>query len=1341
MRRPENCIYIIQGELNLLVTALRRSHRWLTHNHQDDDQDPLVSSFSQLKDLLNTVTDLSEVSPNEVLGPFLEVIRSEETTGPITGMALGSINKFLSYGFIDPSCDMATAAIENVADAVTHARFVGTDPNSDEVVLMKILHVLRTMLLTEAGVLLTNESVCEIMQSCFRICFEMRLSELLRKSAEHTLMDMVQVLFSRLPHFKEDPKWLINMKKLKMRASGMDPTHNNKYKKRSPKPKPKKIQGGSGGGATGHGTLHPMARSDSPSQCATPPPGEHEKCGASEQVSRVAPPDADTPLAGAISDVEATLERSEVIATTPVTGTKTVVDIQTSFQRACEDGDNLHDSITDTSGQPVLGLDMGGQPVLGPDTSGQPSIQPGTSAQLVVGPETSGQSSLESDTQDTVQSGTPQVIDDVTGDTNQGYVAGMDTCPVTLATDRTEGISCTVQTTSDTKTGDTETPTDGVEGDTPREASAPPPNRSSGHEVDYVNPRGVRFTSHHRGSGPLVPYGLPCVRELFRFLMSLTNPLDRQNTDVMVHMGLSLLTVALEAGADHISKFNSLLYLIKDDMCKNLFFLLQSDRLSLFAAAIRVCFLLFECMRSHLKFQLEMYLNKLIDIIVSDSPRISYEQREIALDSIVQLLRIPGLVTELYLNYDCDLYSSSLFEDLMKLLSKNAFPVSGLFTTHLLSLDALLAVIDSIEQHCQHVMLHSSSTATDHSRLSASPNTASLDGKMSRADERMERNSPTPPPVLGLTGNKAGITTDLEGNKTKGKEARSGPKVRPNRMKVSSEIPSAEVLTAIKQKKKVYHMGTELFNQKPSKGITYLQEHGLLVTPLDPSEVVVFIKENHKLDKKQIGEFVSRRKNEPILVAFLKSFNFEDTRVDESLRMLLESFRLPGEAPVISYILEHFADHWHKMTGETFVNADAAFTLAYAVIMLNVDQHNTNAKKQNVPMTSKEFKKNVKGVNGGGDFDQDMLEEIYNAIKADEIVMPAEQTGLVKENYLWKMLLRRGATNEGNFLHVATGMFDHDLFALVWGPTVAALSFVFDKSSDEAIIQKAVSGFRKCAMISAHYGMSDVFDNLVISLCKFTTLLSSAESADMIPVQFGNNSKAQLSARTVFGLAHRHGDILRDGWKNILDCILQLYRAKLLPDLLVKVEDFVDPNGKISLIREETPAQRNDTGVLSSFYSYFTLAESMPQRGPAPEEQDAIHRAQSCILDCHIDQLITETKFLRADSLAELLKALLVASRCPEVQETMNGTLCDEDSVVFFLELLIRVVLQNRDRIGPFWQSIRDHIYNIVVNNASTNSFLVERAIVGLLRLAIRLLRRDDLAPQVRGHLVVRKFF
>ena len=67
---------------------------------------------------------------------------------------------------------------------------------------------------------------------------------------------------------------------------------------------------------------------------------------------------------------------------------------------------------------------------------------------------------------------------------------------------------------------------------------------------------------------------------------------------------------------------------------------------------------------------LQMYIAKLMEIVVSESGRVTDEKREMSLESIVQLLRIPGLVTELYLNYDCDLYSSNLFEDLMKLLSK-----------------------------------------------------------------------------------------------------------------------------------------------------------------------------------------------------------------------------------------------------------------------------------------------------------------------------------------------------------------------------------------------------------------------------------------------------------------------------------------------------------------------------------------------------------------------------------------------------------------------------------------------------------------------------------------------
>lgn len=49
-------------------------------------------------------------------------------------------------------------------------------------------------------------------------------------------------------------------------------------------------------------------------------------------------------------------------------------------------------------------------------------------------------------------------------------------------------------------------------------------------------------------------------------------------------------------------------------------------------------------------------------------------------------------------------------------------------------------------------------------------------------------------------------------------------------------------------------------------------------------------------------------------------------------------------------------------------------------------------------------------------------------------------------------------------------------------------------------------------------------------------------------------------------------------------------------------------------------------------------------KGPTPEEQEAMKNAQACIDECHVEQLVHDTKFLRADSLLELVKALIFAS-------------------------------------------------------------------------------------------------
>ncbi|KAM9848105.1 Golgi-specific brefeldin A-resistance guanine nucleotide exchange factor 1 [Aulostomus maculatus] len=1213
-------IYIVQGEITTVVGAIKRNSRWNTHTPLDEEQDPLLNSFGHLKEILNNIKELLDVEPNVFLRPFLEVVRSEDTTGPITGLALTSVNKFLSYGLIDANHEAAAEAIENMADAVTHARFVGTDPASDEVVLMKILQVLRTLLLTPVGAHLTNESVCEIMQSCFRICFEMRLSELLRKSAEHTLVDMVQLLFSRLPQFKEESKSYVgaSMKKLKMRAGSMSESSKWKKQKRSPRP-PR------------HMVRSPSGQMD-PNQPTTL---------------------SNNNLSGGVLFIEQG-------SSTP------------SMPASESAGSSISSPTTTDSGLDPCSKATSREDLSDLEQCSSSATIPSTATTLP-GPEPASPDAQSEGTQSASVESIPAVLEDKDSMTEQSESASV-------------------------------------------------------HDMDYVNPRGVRFTqSTQRDGASLIPYGLPCLRELFRFLISLTNPHDRHNTDAMMHMGLQLLTVALESA--HIANYQSLLGLVKDELCRHLFQLLSVDRMNLYASSIRVCFLLFESMRMHLKFQLEMYLKRLMDIITSENIKMPYEMKEMALEALVQLWRIPSFVTELYINYDCDFYCSNLFEDLTKLLSKNAFPVSGqLYTTHLLSLEALLTVIDSTEAHCQAKVLNNT-ILHDHteSLLEEGEGSAKIGTDTSADVDRLVStnglslaqvgSNPVCPPTSGnLMAEKMRLgRQDQVDNDPAEKRA---PK-RPHRF--STYLPDSQELMEIRTKKKLLITGTEQFNQKPKKGIQFLQEKGLLSNPIDNNQVAQWLRENPRLDKKMIGEYISDRKNMELLDSFVSTFTFQGLRIDEALRLYLEAFRLPGEAPVIQRLLETFTNNWHKVNSFPFMTNDAGFALAYAVIMLNTDQHNHNVRKQNIPMTVEQFKKNLKGVNGNKDFDQDMLEDIYNAIKNEEIVMPDEQTGLVKENYVWSVLLHRGATPEGIFLHLPPDSYDHDLFTMTWGPTIAALSYVFDKSLDDNIIQKAITGFRKCAMIAAHYGFNDVFDNLIISLCKFTTL--SSESVENLPSVFGSNSKAQTAAKTVFDLVHRHGNILREGWKNIMDSMLQLFRAELLPKAMVEVEDFVEPNGKISLQREETPSNRGESAVLS-FVNWLTLsgAEQSGLRGPSMENQEAKQTAILCIKQCDPEKLITESKFLQLESLQELMKALI--SVTPD-EETY-----DEEDSAFCLEMVLRIVLENRDRVSCVWQTVRDHLRHTCIH-ANESCFLVERAVVGLLRLAIRLLRREEISSQV----------
>lgn len=1197
---PGGGIYVVEGEVSLLMTAMRRGARWSSHSHQDEDQDTLMKGLATLKEALNDAENLAQLEPSVFLAPFLEVIRSEETTGPVTSLALSAVNKIISYGLIDPDHSAVASCVESVADAVTHARFVGTDASGDGVVLMRILQVLRGLMLSPAGNFLSNESVCEIMLSCFRICFETRLSELLRKTAEHCLRDMVQHLFTRLPQFADDTRVLLNMKK--MRTNGMENTRTKNRKNKTYVKQKTKLS-----------------------------------------------PDEDESEAQLLSPVERV--RADHLATTPVTPASNIVDMQGSLDRGTPDRvdeDKNENKMNSTKTESKIEESDKNQANTETNNE-QDSIKDSTKTDESTKIENKEGLEMEKvmlndETQSKDKVDDTKILSNDSGDKTSTPQSPSDiqASPVEEEDKAVNLVQSPVGSVEDLSVDDN--------GNTNRETVLPKIKVEAELPEEYVNTQGVRFTPLQQ----LAPYGALCVRELFRFLVSLCSPLDKQNTEVMMHLGLSLLQVALEVSADALANFPSLLSLVKDDLCRNLILLLGSDRLSILAADLQVSFLLFESLREYLKFQMEYYFTKLMELVNSDSNRITYEQRELALEAIVRLWRIPGLPAELYLNFDCGLYSTNLYEDLTKLLSKNASAVSGgMHSMQFISLDALIMLIEGIESRCKGI-----------------------------------------------------------------EEQRKAPRHSP-----SENLPTRDELLATKANKRWLVLGTEKFNEKPRSGINLLAERGLLGgTPghPDPQKIAKLLKENPGLDKKEIGDYISRRDNREVLECFVKSFDFRQTRIDQALRLYLESFRLPGEAPLISLLLEHFAEHWHTSNGEPFASADAAFTLSYAVIMLNVDQHNYNVKRQNTPMTPQGFKKNLKKVNGGADFDQDMLDEMYTAIKSEEIVMPAEQTGLVKENYLWKVLLRRGTSPESTYLKVGRGgeLVDRDLAVHAWAPVVTALCRAYDKAPDRLLQRRVAQAFLRCASISAHYGMSSDLDTLVVSLCKFTGLATGGDLEQLV-LQLGGSGRSQLAARTLFEVTHRHGDALRASWRNVVDCLQAVYRARLLPRILTEGEDFLDLSGKVSLIREPTTPRVPpvEQGILSSIYSYIALDTP---RVPHPAEATARKRATQCVTDCRLELIIAESKFLQVESLRSLVGAL-VAANPP-----------DEDLSVFLLELLLKVTIQNRDRVMCIWPIVQAHIEGLLTTAARENhAYLLERVAVGMLRLAIRLLRGEELAGAV----------
>ncbi|KAJ5620387.1 hypothetical protein N7510_004371 [Penicillium lagena] len=734
------------------------------------------------------------------------------------------------------------------------------------------------------------------------------------------------------------------------------------------------------------------------------------------------------------------------------------------------------------------------------------------------------------------------------------------------------------------------------------------------------------------------PYALPSIRELFRVLIDLLDPHNRQHTDTMRVMALRIIDVALEVAGPSIARHPSLAALAKDDLCRYLFQLVRSEHMMILTGSLRVAGTLLSTCRSVLKLQQELYLSYLVACLhprveiprepgidpslyegVPQSPKLvkqpqsqansgrstpvpvkdrqklgleggsrKPEAREAMVESIGVLSRIPSFMVELFVNYDCEVDRGDLCEDMIGLLSRNAFPDSATWsTTNVppLCLDSLLGYVQFI-----------------HDRLDDQP--------------------------------------------------------------VEGDHPSVERLRSQRKTKKIIIKGAQMFNEGPKAGIAWLAGHGVIEDPNDPVLVARFLKGTTRLSKKVLGEYISKRDNGELLGAFVDLLDFSGKNVVEALRELLGSFRLPGESPLIERIVTTFSEHYmQKAQPEGIADKDSLFVLTYAIIMLNTELYNPNVKSQN-RMSCTAFARNLRGVNGGGDFAEEYLQEIYDSIKENEIILPDEHENKHAFDYAWKELLLKSGT-AGEMVIGETNAFDSEMFEATWRPVVATLSYVFMSASDDAVYSRVVNGFDQCAQIAARYGLTEAFDRIIFCLASISTLATSKPPSTALntevqvgkksvmvselAVKFGRDFRAQLATVVLFRVLVGNESTVKRGWEDVVRILSNLFVNSLVAPLDSNLTAELD----ISPIPLHPPShivdrdgRSNDTGLLSAFTSYLSSYAADDPPEPSDEELDNTLCTVDCVAACSIPEILTNLKSLPLSSLETLMEVLL--SHLPE---------------------------------------------------------------------------------------------
>ncbi|GMI89380.1 BFA-VISUALIZED ENDOCYTIC TRAFFICKING DEFECTIVE1, HOPM interactor 7 [Hibiscus trionum] len=629
-------------------------------------------------------------------------------------------------------------------------------------------------------------------------------------------------------------------------------------------------------------------------------------------------------------------------------------------------------------------------------------------------------------------------------------------------------------------------------------------------------------------------------------------------------------------------------------------------------------------------------------------------QKTSVLRMLEKVCKDPQMLVDVYVNYDCDLEAPNLFERMVTTLSKIAQgaqsadpnPVAANQTTSIKgsALQCLVNVLKSL-----------------------------VDWEKSRRQSERKRGGSRSP-----------------------EEDPTGESVE---LKSRDDVPSN--FEKAKAHKSTMEAAISEFNRQPVKGIGYLISNKLVEN--SPASVAQFLRNTPSLDKGMIGDYLGQHEEFPLAVmhAYVDSMTFTGMKFDTAIREFLKGFRLPGEAQKIDRIMEKFAERYCADNPGLFKNADTAYVLAYAVIMLNTDAHN--------PMVwPKMSKSDFIRVNATNDPEEsaptELLEEIYDSIVKEELKMKDDASGIgegvrqkpegeergrlvsilnlalpkpksaVDAKSESEAIIKRTQAiikNQGAkriFYTAEKVELVKPMVEAVGWSLLATFSVTMEEGENRARVVLCMEGFKAGIPITYVLGMDTMRYAFLTSLVRFTFLHAPRDM----------RSKNVEALRTLLSLCDSEPDSLQDTWNAVLECVSRL--------------EFITA----------TPAIAATVMYGSNQISRDAVVRSLKELAGKPAEQ-----------------VFTNSEKLPSHSVVEFFTAL-----CGVSAEELRQT----PARVFSLQKLVEISYYNTARIRMVWARIWSVLADHFISAGShADEKIAMYAIDSLRQLGMKYLERAEL--------------